>query len=142
MNGERSKRQPFNSLLRPIYVSNSVVNTKLPAILFYRCSTTVSLEAYPLWSKYRLIGLLHNETINVFLKKEPKLIVTNLTSASQTRSSISLCVSHVGLPPGKSYFDMHTRHHHTIHLKKRGTFTINFPMLLANFASVEDRRVG
>ena len=30
-----------------IYVFNSVVNTKLPAILSRRCSTTVSLETSP-----------------------------------------------------------------------------------------------
>ena len=30
-----------------IYVFNSVVNTKLPAILSCRCSTTVSLETSP-----------------------------------------------------------------------------------------------
>ena len=30
-----------------IYVFNSVVNTKLPAILSHRCSTTVSLETSP-----------------------------------------------------------------------------------------------
>ena len=29
------------------YVFNSVVNTKLPAILSHQCSTTVSLETYP-----------------------------------------------------------------------------------------------
>ena len=29
------------------YIFNSVVNTKLPAILSHRCSTTVSLETYP-----------------------------------------------------------------------------------------------
>ena len=33
-----------------IYVFNSVVNTKLPAILSHRCSTTVSLETYPFTS--------------------------------------------------------------------------------------------
>ena len=31
-----------------IYVFNPVVNTKLPAILSHRRSTTVSLETYPL----------------------------------------------------------------------------------------------
>ena len=33
-----------------IYVFNPVVNTKLPAILSHRRSTTVSLETYPLYS--------------------------------------------------------------------------------------------
>ena len=38
----------FFTLLRwLIYVFNSVVNTKLPAILSHRRSTTVSLETYP-----------------------------------------------------------------------------------------------
>ena len=35
---------------RPIYVFNSVVNTKLPAIPSHRRSTTVSLKTYPLYS--------------------------------------------------------------------------------------------
>ena len=38
----------FYSLQWPIYVFNSVVNTKLPAILSRLCSTKVSLETYPL----------------------------------------------------------------------------------------------
>ena len=42
--------QLFHSLRWPIYVFNSVVNTKLPAILSHRRSTTVSLETYPLYS--------------------------------------------------------------------------------------------
>ena len=37
----------FYSLQWLIYVFNSVVNTKLPAILSHRCSTTVSLETSP-----------------------------------------------------------------------------------------------
>ena len=37
----------FYSLQWLIYVFNSVVNTKLPAILSRRCSTTVSLETSP-----------------------------------------------------------------------------------------------
>ena len=37
----------FYSLKWLIYVFNSVVNTKLPAILSRRCSTTVSLETSP-----------------------------------------------------------------------------------------------
>ena len=41
------KHQFFYSLRQLIYVFNSVVNTKLPAILSHRCSTTVSLETYP-----------------------------------------------------------------------------------------------
>ena len=50
-NKKRSKRQrPFKSLRWPIYVLNSVVDTKLPAILFHRRSTTVSLETHPLYS--------------------------------------------------------------------------------------------
>ena len=32
------------------YVFNSVVNTKLPAILSHRRSTTASLETYPIYS--------------------------------------------------------------------------------------------
>ena len=40
--GLRSKRQLFYSLRWPIDVFNSVVNTKLPAILYHRRSTTVS----------------------------------------------------------------------------------------------------
>ena len=42
-----SKRQLFYSLRWPIYVFNSVANTKLPAILSHRRSTKVSLETYP-----------------------------------------------------------------------------------------------
>ena len=42
--------QLFHSLRWPIYVFNSVVNVKLPAILSHRRSTTVSLETYPLYS--------------------------------------------------------------------------------------------
>ena len=38
----------FYPLQWPIYVFNSVVNTKLPAILSHQGSTTVSLETYPL----------------------------------------------------------------------------------------------
>ena len=45
--GQRSKRKLFYPLRWLIYVFNSVVNTKLPAILSHRCSTTVSLETYP-----------------------------------------------------------------------------------------------
>ena len=45
--GERSKRQLFYSLRWLIYVFNPVVNTKLPAILSHRRSTTISLETYP-----------------------------------------------------------------------------------------------
>ena len=37
----------FYSLQWLIYIFNSVVNTKLPAILSRRCSTTVSLETSP-----------------------------------------------------------------------------------------------
>ena len=37
----------FYSLQWLIYVFNSVVNTKLPAVLSRRCSTTVSLETSP-----------------------------------------------------------------------------------------------
>ena len=40
-------RQLFYPLRWRIYVFNSVVNTKLPAILSHRGSTTVSLETYP-----------------------------------------------------------------------------------------------
>ena len=40
----------FYSLWWPICVLNSVVNTKLPAILSHRRSTTVCLETYPLYS--------------------------------------------------------------------------------------------
>ena len=40
--GYRSKLQPFCPLRWPIYVFNSVVNTKLPAVLSHRRSTTVS----------------------------------------------------------------------------------------------------
>ena len=49
--GLRSKRQLFYTLRWPIYVFNSVVNTKLPSILSHRRSTTVSLETYLLYSK-------------------------------------------------------------------------------------------
>ena len=42
--------QLFHSLWRPIYVFNSVVRTKLPAIHSHRHSTTVSLETNPLKS--------------------------------------------------------------------------------------------
>ena len=38
-----------HSLRWPIYVFNLVVNTKLPATLSHRRSTTVSLETYPLY---------------------------------------------------------------------------------------------
>ena len=43
-----------------IYVFNPVVNTKLPAILSHRRSTTVSLETYPLihLSEYLFVILL------------------------------------------------------------------------------------
>ena len=45
----KGKKLTFRALaLRLIYVFNSVVNTKLPAILSHRRSTTVSLETYPL----------------------------------------------------------------------------------------------
>ena len=44
-------RQLFYPLRWLIYVFNSVVNTKLPAILSHRCSITVSLETYPFYSK-------------------------------------------------------------------------------------------
>ena len=40
----------FYPLRWPIYVFNSVVNTKLPAILSHRRTTTVSLETYPFYS--------------------------------------------------------------------------------------------
>ena len=40
----------FNSLRWPIHVFNSVVNTKLLAILSQRRSTTVSLETYPFYT--------------------------------------------------------------------------------------------
>ena len=39
----------FYSLRWPIYVFNSVVNTKLPDILSHQRSTTVSLETYSLY---------------------------------------------------------------------------------------------
>ena len=45
---KRLKKVPLNSLQRPIYVFNSVVNTKLPVILSHQRSTTVSLETYRL----------------------------------------------------------------------------------------------
>ena len=41
---EKKAKKPLRWL---IYVFNSVVNTKLPAILSHRRSTTVSLETYP-----------------------------------------------------------------------------------------------
>ena len=44
---KRSKRQLFYSLRWPIYVFNSVVDTKLPGLLSHRRSTTVSLETHP-----------------------------------------------------------------------------------------------
>ena len=44
------KCQLFYPLWWQIYAFNSVVKTKLPAILSHRCSTTVSLETYPLYS--------------------------------------------------------------------------------------------
>ena len=48
----RAITQNFSFLLLrwQIYVVNSVVNTKLPAILSHRCSTTVSLETHPIYS--------------------------------------------------------------------------------------------
>ena len=47
----------FYSLQWLIYVFNSVVNTKLPAILSRRCSTTVSLETSP-FIRLSLYGLM------------------------------------------------------------------------------------
>ena len=47
--------QLFYSLWWPIYVFNTVVYNKLPAIISHQCSTTVSLETYPLYS---LLGFL------------------------------------------------------------------------------------
>ena len=48
-NGLQFKTRAFLQKARwPIYVFNSVVNTKLPAILSHRRSTTVSLETCPL----------------------------------------------------------------------------------------------
>ena len=44
---KRSKGQLFYPLRWLIYIFNSVVNTKLPAIPSHRRSTTVSLETYP-----------------------------------------------------------------------------------------------
>ena len=49
----QSKRQLFYSLRWLIHVFNPVVNTKLPAILSHRRSTTVSLETYPFIDKQR-----------------------------------------------------------------------------------------
>ena len=48
----------FFPLRWPIYVLNSVVNTKLPPILSHRRSTTVSLETYPLYSEVNLNRLI------------------------------------------------------------------------------------
>ena len=59
--GKRSKRQPFNSFRWPIYVFNSVVNTKLLAILSHRRSTTVSLETYPLYILWKFWLFFVNE---------------------------------------------------------------------------------
>ena len=52
--GYRSKCQLFYPLRWPIYVFNSVVNTKLPVILSHRRSSTVSLETYPLTLYFQL----------------------------------------------------------------------------------------
>ena len=54
-----------------IYVLNSAVNTKLPAILSHRCSTTVSLETYPfimVSSKIELILEAGNYIIEIVKK--------------------------------------------------------------------------
>ena len=72
--GRRSKRQLFYSLRWPINDFNSVVNTKLPTILSYQRSTTVSLETYPFINlgyahfkelfKIHLLNLLKNSTLS------------------------------------------------------------------------------
>ena len=46
---EKAANCHMHSLRWPIYVFNSVVNIKLPAILSHRRSTTVSLETYTLY---------------------------------------------------------------------------------------------
>ena len=61
--GSLSKRQLLNSSRWPIYVINSVDNTKFiyPAILSHRRSTIVSLQNYPLYS-FELQNVLQKAT--------------------------------------------------------------------------------
>ena len=48
--GEHPKRQPRNSLRRPIYSITSVGETKLSCFTPHWLSTAVSLETYPFYS--------------------------------------------------------------------------------------------
>ena len=70
------RRQPFNSLRWRIYVFNSVVNTKLPAKLSHRRSTTVSLEIYPIYSFImKQVCVLEVRSLGSRLNGGPSLIV-------------------------------------------------------------------
>ena len=62
----------FYPLQWPINVFNSVVNTKLPAILSHRHSTTVSLETYPLSSPVFNHNNEEIETTMKVLKRQEK----------------------------------------------------------------------
>ena len=76
---KRSKRQLFYSLRWLINVFNPVVNTKLPAILSHRRSTTVSLETYPLIQKvgwFSPTGLLRTAELGAPCKKNGQSQVT------------------------------------------------------------------
>ena len=64
----------FYPLRWPIYVFNSVFNTKLPVILSHRRSTPVSLETYPLSFIHLNVvlhfNIFHNLTVKTTLRGE------------------------------------------------------------------------
>ena len=81
-------RHLFYSLRWLIYVFNSVVNTKLPAILSHRRSITVSLETYPFIHIRTLVDRLH-ANIMALVRQDLQTKVTDAFARLNTRAPIA-----------------------------------------------------
>ena len=81
----------FYSLRWPIYVFNSVVNTKLPAILSHRRSITVSLKIFPLFIKLTVDRLITTWILNF------RLLFMEKISALSTGSDFNPALVHMDM---------------------------------------------